>query len=204
MERLALRRTRVYDPVLRAIHAWNGLAILLLLGSGEIAPRLDLGADSAGLWLAHVWLGYALLIGLTARLAWGLTGPGQARWPALWHPGAWLSAWRTRRFFTAPASYGHHPIASLAYLLVYAALLAMLASGLALAAIDRNAGPLYDWLGHAVEFKSYAQVPHDLIHYPLWLFLAAHLAALVLHERRHGVPVAQAMVSGYQYLKEDR
>jgi len=29
-----------------------------------------------------------------------------------------------------------------------------------------------------------------------------HLAALVLHEARHGVPLAQAMVSGYQYRKE--
>jgi cytochrome b len=29
-----------------------------------------------------------------------------------------------------------------------------------------------------------------------------HIAALILHEVRHGVPMAQAMVSGYQYRKE--
>jgi cytochrome b len=29
-----------------------------------------------------------------------------------------------------------------------------------------------------------------------------HIAALILHESRHGAPMAQAMVSGYQYRKE--
>jgi len=33
-------------------------------------------------------------------------------------------------------------------------------------------------------------------------FIAAHLLALVWHERRDGVPVAQAMISGYQYRSE--
>jgi cytochrome b len=33
--------------------------------------------------------------------------------------------------------------------------------------------------------------------------MALHIAALILHEVSHGVPLAQAMVSGYQYRKED-
>ncbi|NTV95396.1 MAG: cytochrome b/b6 domain-containing protein [Thiobacillus sp.] len=199
-----LMRRRVYDPVLRLIHAWNGVAVLLLLGSGELAPRLGLGAEAAGAWRLHVWLGYGLLLGLYARLAWGLLGPAEARWPALWHPDAWRSAWRARRVFVAPERYGHHPVASLAYLLVYAGLSALLLSGLALAAIDRNGGPLYDWLGHAVEAKAYARLPHEAMHYLIWLFVALHLAALVLHRTRHGIPVAQAMVTGHQYLKDER
>jgi cytochrome b len=33
-------------------------------------------------------------------------------------------------------------------------------------------------------------------------FIFIHIAALIAHEARHGVPLAQAMVSGYQYRKE--
>ena len=35
-------------------------------------------------------------------------------------------------------------------------------------------------------------------------FVVVHLAALILHESRHGVPLAQAMLSGFQYRKTDR
>jgi cytochrome b561 len=88
------------------------------------------------------------------------------------------------------------------YLLLYLALLAMAVSGLALAAIDQAYGPLLPWLGYAVELKPVFRLPHEWLQYVFWLFVPAHLAALVLHERLHGVPMAQAMVSGYQYFKE--
>lgn len=200
----ALRSRLVYDPALRFIHAWNALAVLGLLASGELAGQFDPGASATPFWRIHVWSGYALVIGLSARAAWGLLGPDEARWRALWHPGAWRTAWRRRRFFTAPENYGHHPLASLAYLLVYALLTTLAASGLALAAIDQNTGPLYGWLGHDVAAKSAARAPHEAARYGVWLFLIAHFAALALHPRLHGIPVAQAMLNGRQYLKEDR
>ena len=34
-------------------------------------------------------------------------------------------------------------------------------------------------------------------------FVVVHIAALILHESRHGVPLAQAMLSGFQYRKTD-
>jgi cytochrome b len=57
-------------------------------------------------------------------------------------------------------------------------------------------------LGFAAEMKSVFRMPHEWLQYLFIAFVVAHLAALVLHERRHGVPLAQAMVSGYQYLKD--
>jgi cytochrome b len=202
MATLSLRRDRVYDPVLRLIHAWNGLLIVLLLASGQLAEFLAYDWPAAGLWRLHLWLGYGLVLGLAARLLWGLAGPEHARWRDLWHPAAWRQAVRQRAGFTAPSRPGHHPLASGVYLLLYAVLLVMAASGLALAAIDQNTGPLYAWLGHDVFSKAFYRTPHEGLQYGILAFVLVHLAALVLHERRHGVPVAQAMVSGYQYFKE--
>ncbi len=49
MDRVVLRRRRVFDPVLRSIHAWNGLMILLLVVSGQGAGMLELAWPAAAL-----------------------------------------------------------------------------------------------------------------------------------------------------------
>ena len=197
---LSLTRERVYDPVLRLIHAWNGFLILLLLASGQGADYIDPATLGFSLRSLHLLFGYGLLLGLVARLIWGVVGPPHATWRAMWHPQAWLAAWRQRRIFVAPMHFGHHPQASAAYLLIYLLLMVMAGTGLALAAIDLNSGPLYTLLGHDVLSKAWFRQPHEWLHYVFMGFVVVHLAMLILHEGRHGIPVAQAMVSGYQYL----
>lgn len=202
MARQVLIREKVYDPILRILHAWNGLAILLLILSSLVADWLEYAPEATALWRLHVWTGYALVLGLVGRIAWGINGPPHARLSALWRPRAWFAALRTRRFFTEPEGFGHHPLASGAYLVFYLMLLAMAVTGLALAAIDQGRGPLADWLGHDVTLKHLFKTPHDILEEFVWGFVILHVAALILHEARHGSPMAQAMVSGYQYRKE--
>jgi cytochrome b len=203
MEFLRLRRERVYDPVLRLLHAWNALLVVLLLLSSQVAKQLVFDGEAAALWRIHLWLGYLLFIGLVARFAWGVVGPDHARWAALWQPAAWLDALRQRSFFSVPSGIGHHPQASLIYLIFYGVVWAMAITGLALAAIDQGLGPLYEALGHDYQHKSLFSTPHDWLEELVLAFVAVHLIALVLHERRHGIPLAQGMVSGYQYRKEN-
>ncbi len=202
MESLVLSRERVYDPVLRIIHAWNALLIVMLMVTSQLADWLEFSWTVAALWRMHLWCGYLLFLGLVARLLWGMVGPAHARWSALWHPSAWQEAVRRRRFFVAPHAAGHHPQASLAYLAFYGIAWVMALTGLALAAIDQGVGPLYAILGHDFQSKSLYRVPHDWLEELILAFVLVHLAALILHERRHGTPLAQAMVSGYQYRKE--
>lgn len=202
MTRQVLVRAKVYDPVLRTLHAWNGLAILLLVLSGLVAKGLEYTPEATALWRFHVWTGYALLLGLAGRLAWGLNGPEHARLARLWQPRAWWAALRARQLFTAPVDFGHHPLAAGVYLAFYGLVLAMAATGLALAAIDQGRGPLVAWIGHDVTLKHLFKTPHDVLEEFVWGFILLHVAALILHEARHGVPLAQAMVSGYQYRKE--
>jgi cytochrome b len=199
----ALRREKVYDPVLRLIHGSLAVFVLSLLTTGQWLPGLGWNPDTATYWRFHVWAGYGLFLVLVARLVWGWVGPHHARWRAMWFPMAWREAMRGRRFFVAPASFGHHPVASLAYLTVYAALFVMAATGLALAAIDRNTGPLYDWLGHAAMLKPLVRTPHAWTHFLLLGFVAIHFSAMFLHRRWHGIPVAQAMLTGNQYLSRE-
>ncbi len=202
MARQVLVREKVYDPILRILHAWNGLATLLLLLGSQAAEWLAYTPEATALWRFHVWTGYALVLGLVGRLAWGLNGPVHARIPALWHPRAWLAALRSRRLFTEAEGFGHHPLASGVYLAFYLIILAMAVTGLALAAIDQGRGPLYVWLGHDVTLKAVFKDPHEFLETFVWGFVIVHVAALILHEDRHGAPLAQAMVSGYQYRKE--
>lgn len=202
MAQMLLSRAKVFDPILRSIHAWNGLAILLLILSAQIAAWIEFTPEATALWRFHVWAGYALVLGLVARLSWGLNGPKHARLAAMWHLRVWWQALRTRRWFVEPEGYGHHPLASGAYLAFYLIVLVMAATGLALAAIDQGHGPLVAWLGHDLPLKALFKSPHDFLEEFVIGFVVLHLAALILHEARHGVPMAQAMVSGFQYRKE--
>jgi cytochrome b len=199
---MLLSRERVFDPILRSIHAWNGFAILLLILSAQVADWIEFTPEATALWRFHVWAGYALVLGLVARLAWGLNGPKHARLRAMWFWQAWWQALRSRQWFVEPEGYGHHPLASAAYIGFYLIVLVMAVTGLALVAIDQGSGPLALWLGHDVLLKNVFKTPHDFLEEFVIGFVVMHMAALILHEARHGLPLAQAMISGYQYRKE--
>ncbi len=201
MARLLLDREMVYDPVLRGIHAWNALAIVLLLLGGRVGEWLGYTPEAASLWRFHSWIGYGLVLGLVARLVWGLAGPRTAGLAALWRPRVWWSTLRRRQVFSAPGEWGHHAPATAVYTLVYLLLLVMAATGLALAAIEQGRGPLYLWLGHDATLGHLFRQPHEWVEHILLVFVVVHIAALIAHEIRHGVPLAQAMVSGFQYRK---
>lgn len=201
MTRVRLDREQVYDPVLRSIHAWNALTIILLLLGGRVGVWLGYAPEAVILWRFHVWAGYALLLGLVARLVWGLVGPLHARIGALWRPRAWARALRARALFAAPRDWGLHTPATAVYLLFYLVLFGMVATGLVLAAIEQGRGPLYLWLGHDYTLKHLFHGPHEWMEIAILVFVLGHITALILHEVRYGVPLAQAMVSGFQYRK---
>jgi Ni/Fe-hydrogenase 1 B-type cytochrome subunit len=200
---MTLIREKVYDPVLRLIHAWIGLSTLLLLISSRVAKWHAFTPEAAVLWRLHVWLGYGLVLGLIARASWAIYGPKHANWRQFWTWRAWLAALRHRDFFTEPSRFGHHPLATAAYLLFYVAALVMAVTGLALAAIAQGGGPLYQWLGYDVLLKPWFKQPHEVLEIFFLGFVLLHIAALILHENRHGIPLAQAMVSGYQYREDE-
>lgn len=193
-----LQRRKVYDPVLRIIHAWNALCVLGLVATALLAEAFEHGALEDRLWQFHILAGYGLAAGLAGRLAWGLVGPRSARFADMWHPAVWKQAARTLR---PPVShhYGHNELASLAYLAVYALLGLMAVTGLALAAIEHGAGPLSPWLFDSVWLEDFFEEPHEAMAWLVGGFLVLHFAGLIYHERIERVPTARSMLTGYQY-----
>jgi len=212
METLKLSRRPLFDPILRTLHAWNGFFIVALLLTSAAADALWLEGSVVGLWRLHVWLGYGLLLGLVGRVVWSLVGPQRAGWAVLWQPKswrqAWLLAWQDKRWLawletrqkdgSAPP-----PAAALVYLISYGVLLISVLSGLVLVAVEYDSGPLRAVLGLAFAWGEVAQAWHEIGEKWFYLFLLLHFAAMIWHERREGVPVAQGMISGYYYHRKD-
>jgi cytochrome b561 len=57
---LTYRRQKVYDPVLRIIHASNGLTILFMMVTVWLSELFERGVGEDTLWTIHIYLGYAL------------------------------------------------------------------------------------------------------------------------------------------------
>lgn len=199
-----LVRQRVYDPVLRIVHAWNALSVVGLIVTAQLSQRWIYSVTGEALLSAHVWLGFGLILGLVARLAWGLVGPKHARLDDLWHPREWAQALRSRQWFTQPKRFGHHAEASIAYIALYLTLLVLAVSGLVLAALEQNMGPLMPWIDYRNEYLSLFKAPHVLLEYVIMFYVVVHLGALVLHKIHHRTPVAQSMISGFQYHRRQR
>lgn len=188
---------RVYDPLLRVLHWLIALSVITLVATSQLAEAFEHGPAETALWNAHLIAGYTFAAALLTRLLWGAVGPASARWSDLWHPAVWRDLLRLR----LPTSHraGHDPVASLAYLFAYAVMLAMAVTGLGLAAVEFEAGPLASWLAGADGFKDLLEEPHEAGFALLLAFIGLHLAALVFHQLR-GERVAQGMVTGKQYL----
>lgn len=198
MEKLTYTRQKVYDPILRLIHMWNGLAILFLILTIWLSDLFEKGVGEDALWQLHIYLGYALAVGFIARLVWGIVGPGHARFSDMWHPAAWWDAVRNFNLHARPR-FGHNTLASGVYLLFYILLAAMVATGLGLAAVEHSTGPFNAWLGDMAQLEDVFEEPHEFIYTLLMGFVAVHIAALIWHEKKDKAPLAQSMVTGYQY-----
>lgn len=188
---------RVYDPLLRLLHASLALAVLALIVTSQLADGFEDGPYEDTLWSLHILSGYTLAVSVALRLLWGLIGPRRARWRDFWHPSAWRVSLETWRL---PATHrlGHDPLASLAYLFAYGVMVLMVVTGLALAASEFQVGPLAAWLGHMKWVEDLAKAPHEAGFVAMLGFIGLHMAALVFHQLR-GERVAQSMLTGKQY-----
>lgn len=192
---------RIYDPLLRLLHAWNALAIVGLAATSQIAEAFEHGPLEPTVWRFHIQFGYALVGGLVLRLLWGFVGPEFARWSDLWHPRAWAGILQGR--FNAPPRLGHDARASAAFLALYAIALLMAGSGLALAAIEFGVGPLADVLNEDSGLKHFFKEPHETGFAMVLGFIALHLGALAYHRFVLRAPIGRAMVTGVQRLPQE-
>jgi len=197
MSQSDIQPRRVYDPLLRLLHATIALSIVALIITSQLADWFEHGPYEKTLWNLHILSGYVLSAGLLTRILWGLVGPASARWRDLWHPALWKASLTNLRLPDA-RRVGHDPVASLAYLFAYGVMALMVVTGLGLAASEFQTGPLAGWLGNAAWLEDFLGEPHEAGFVLMLGFIGLHMAALVFHQLR-GERVAQSMLTGKQY-----
>lgn len=196
-------RKKVYDPLLRTLHWVIAMSILVLLGTAWSHELFEKGPYEKAIWLIHIYTGYVLTVAFSLRIIWGFIGPQHARFSSLWHPRTWLANLR-RPNLKLGNTFGHHPMASFAYLTFYGLLVAMIVTGLGLAAIEHSIGPLAEWLSDSIWYGDLFEEPHEAISMLIVAFIVMHIGAMILHERLEKTPVSQAMISGYQYRRTEK
>lgn len=182
METHNLHRKKVFGGIQRLLHAWIALTVLGLVVMGWVGKFMDLGSGKLALSALHITLGYGLLLGLVLRIVWGFIGPVEAR-----------------LFKQSKNNWGHERLASISYLLFYFGLGVASLSGLLLAAIQYDRGIFAALLFDDFTWHEIIIFAHDMVFYAVTAFIFLHVGALIFHEKERGYPLAQAMLSGYQY-----
>ena len=161
----------IWDLPLRLFH-W---LLVIAVAGAWITPKLGPAA-----WRWHLWFGYAALVLVMFRIAWGFAGPKHARFAGFLRGPATVAAYVRGLFGAHEVRYaGHNPLGAL---MVMAFLLLLLAQGVAgLFANDEvmSTGPLYGYVDDATSDE--LSRLHRRLTDVLWIAVAVHLAAILLY-----------------------
>ncbi|MDD4973318.1 MAG: cytochrome b/b6 domain-containing protein [Bacteriovorax sp.] len=200
---MKVERKKIYDPLLRLSHFGIAFFCLILILSAYIAEfYYEEGLLRKSFWVVHVYSGFALTFFLILRIFWGLIGPKYARWHEMWKWQEWKGAFKARRIHFK-WNWGHHPMASLSYLLFYFILSFLSVTGIILSAIEHNLGPLASSFYDQLTYRKDLSELHESLSYFVILFIFSHLFALFWHENKDQIPIVQSMFSGFQYRKNN-
>jgi cytochrome b len=173
----------VWDLPLRATH-W----MLVLSVAGAWATHY-----AGTRWFAwHRSLGYATLVLVVFRIAWGFVGTRHARFASFVRgPGALFDYLRVRPPRVTP---GHNPLGALSVLAMLAALLVQAATGLFANDEITSAGPFYGWIapGTSNRLSSLHQANSNLV----LTLVVLHLCAIAWYGRVAEQPLVSAMITG--------
>jgi cytochrome b len=197
---MKIEKKYVYDLFLRVLHLVIASSTLVLLLSAKLAEINEgEGYLRKAFWVIHIFAGYSLSVAFILRIIWGFFGPVHARFSSFIHLKEWKKIIQTKNIHEVVWTWGHHPLASIAYLGFYFSVIVLSISGIVLAAIEHDRGPLASWLFDELAYKHSTQEVHEAFTWFVIVFIVSHLAALFYHENEDGVPIVQSMFSGFQY-----
>ncbi|OYU35077.1 MAG: cytochrome B [Novosphingobium sp. PASSN1] len=196
---------RRWDPIVKITHWSIALAVL---------ANALLTEEGSG---AHVWVGYALAAVLALRLLWGFIGPAEARFAAFWpSPRKALAHLRDIRTGTVTHHASHNPLGALMVYAIWACLLTIIATGIAMAGPPSLKGASFN---EAVRGREVISAPshaesgeeegdeggesegeeglvgeiHEVAANLLYLLILLHVAGVIFETRRSGRQVLVAM-----------
>lgn len=161
----------VWDPHLRAAHT----LISLLFAGQFLSGQFGLGPG----WL-HLWMGYALLVVLLFRLAWGFAGSQSARFSQFMPSPQQFLAYVATLFSRRPGHWpGHNPVGALSTVLLLGLLLAQSLTGLFVETWGEWRGPLAERVSR--DTVRWMTDWHDLLRWPLLILVSIHILAVLAY-----------------------
>ncbi|WP_170340865.1 cytochrome b/b6 domain-containing protein [Ruegeria arenilitoris] len=166
------RTIRIWDPLVRLIH-WSVVLGILL----NVAVT-----DAEG--LLHGYVGYAVLGLVLLRLAWGVLGPAPARFSSFpFSPNAAVRHVREIVRGDRLVHLSHNPLGALMVYNIWMTLGVICATGI--------------MMGTTAFFGvGWVEDAHELAFNWLMLSVVLHVLGVLLDQRRTGVALVKAMVSG--------
>ena len=208
------RQVKVWDPLVRIFHWSLVVAFTVAYLSGEEADdALDL----------HVWAGYAVLGLILLRIVWGLIGTRHARFSDfVYRPSTVLAYLRDLIRHRARRYLGHNPLGGAMAIALLVSLLAATVSGLALYAVEENAGPLAGLVGGAGRPTAQTAGRHEdatgqgdkgeelleevhefFSHFTLFLVFL-HIGGVVVSSLVHKENLPRAMITGRKRAEPEK
>ena len=198
---MKLERKKIYDPLLRLIHFGLAFLCLILIISAYIANTFyEEGLIRKSFWIVHVFSGFGLSVLLVIRMLWGIIGAKHARFKELLRWKDWKKAIQNKSL-KFDWDWGHHPRGAFAYIIFYLVILFLSISGLFLAAIEHDLGPLASLFFDQLLYKKDLLEIHEVLSYLVIIFIFVHIFSLARHELKDRIPIIQSMFSGFQYRK---
>lgn len=188
----AMQRVEIWSGRLRLAHWLMAVAVLVLLATGWLLPRVPTMTESVR--DLHYVAGYVLLAALALRFYLLLFGKAAEQWTDLLPRGPqWRAAWHTLRFYLSlgraplPAWYAHNPLWGPVYLAWWALLVAQVLTGL-LPGWWSTLG-VQPWWWHSLAADAVA------------MLVAAHVVAVFLHDLKGGGADVSAMINGFRWFR---
>jgi Ni,Fe-hydrogenase I cytochrome b subunit len=206
---------KVWDWPTRVLHWVNAkliLALIFLFFFSYAAEDL-LGVDDVLIEPVnklHAVMGHILIITFALRILWGFLGNRYARWADLLPKKEGLLKdirWYLSGFRGLSANArGHDPLASIFYIILFAALFVMAGSGLVLsgAEFEFSSGAwLYNLLGGTEAVEEMAEGAHEAGFLYIAFFIIAHMVGLVAHELKERSCLLSSMIHGSKSLPRE-
>ncbi len=174
-----MKKLKIWDPFVRIFH-WS-------LVIGFAVNALVLKEDSN----AHIWVGYAIVALVVARILWGFVGTRNARFSAF-TPNrdqviGQISDIATRRRTT---HLGHSPLGAL---MIFNLIISILIIGISGYMMTTDAYWGVDWVSQIHEtFVGWAEIS-----------VVLHIAAVIFESKRTNINLSQAMITGIKTIPKD-
>jgi cytochrome b len=194
-----IEKKYIYDLTTRLLHASIGISTLILFLTAKLSKYYyEDGPLRHIFWQIHIVTGYTLICFIFIRFIYFFIGPKYSKLAEFFKWKEWRDIIFKQKITWG---WGHHPLGALAYLLIYAVIVQLIYSGLYLARIQFDQGPIANKLYDEVFLLTKFLELHELGSSVFILFTIGHVFSLFWHQTNDGVPILQSMFNGFQYKK---